>query len=399
MSETRWSDRKIVLWMGGVILLLIVVVSVLAPNTGDDDVRPTTYNTGPQGAKAAYLTLQAIGREATRWTRPLSDLSNVDASHTTLVLAAPVYSPTEQEAIAAALKRFLERGGRVLTTGPTGALLLPGGKTAPPTNITFTLCTTTPAHGPLAAAGRVTILDADAWDGDKKAEVGHRCGRDAVAVRMNVGRGEAVWWSSAMPLTNAELKKDPDLRLLLLSLGDGRAVLWDESLHESVPGLWDAAHGLPLWWLIAQIVLLAALLILSFSRRNGPQRGPVTVPRGSPVEFAYSMGDLYEKARATTAATDAARRKLLRAILRDAGVPQGIVDDGPKAIADALKERLGGDWTMVSAHLKKANEASKESPTYREALAISRALSEDAERIRAAARSGRRGDVRPVRVA
>jgi hypothetical protein len=111
------------------------------------------------------------------------------------------------------------------------------------------------------------------------------------------------------------------------------------------------------------------------------------------------MGDLYEKARATTAATDAARRRLLRAIVREAGVPQGIVDDGPKAIVSALRERLGGDWTVVGLHLEKANDAAKESPTYREALAITRALAEDAERIRVAARSGRGRDARPVRVA
>ena len=60
MSDARWSDRRIVLWMGAVILLLIVVVSVLAPNTTDDDARPTTYNAGPQGAKAAFLMLEAV---------------------------------------------------------------------------------------------------------------------------------------------------------------------------------------------------------------------------------------------------------------------------------------------------------------------------------------------------
>jgi len=399
VNEARWNDRTIVLWMGAVILLLVVVVSVLAPNTGDDDMRPTTYNTAPQGAKAAFLTLRAIGRETTRWTRSLGDLSEVDAAHTTLVLAAPRYSPTDRDAIAAELKRFLERGGRVLTTGPSGALLLPGGKVEAPTIFMSAMCSTTPADGPLAAAGKVTILDGDAWAGEKKVEVAHRCGQDAVVVRMPVGRGEAVWWSSAMPLTNSELTTDADLRLLLLSLGEGRAVLWDESLHESVPGLWDAAHRLPMWWLIAQVVALVVLLVLSFSRRNGPVRAPLMVPRSSPVEFASSMGDLYEKARATVAATDAARRRLLRAITRDAGVPQAIVDEGPQAIVSALRERLGGDWVTVGVHLKKATEATKESPTYREALAISRALSEDAERIRAAARGGRARDVRAASAA
>ena len=79
MSDARWSDRKIVLWMGAVILLLIIVVSVLAPNTADDDGQPTTYNNGPQGAKAAFLMLQAIGRTTSRWQRPTGDLGQVDA--------------------------------------------------------------------------------------------------------------------------------------------------------------------------------------------------------------------------------------------------------------------------------------------------------------------------------
>lgn len=398
MSDARWSDRRIVLWMGAIILLLIIVVSVLAPNTGDDDTRPTTYNTGPQGAKAAFLMLEAIGRTTSRWQRTIGDLSHVDASHTTLVLAAPVYSATDQEMIAAALKSFLERGGHVLTTGSTGALLLPGGKVDPPTVFMVEECRTNPGDGPLAAAGRVPMIDRGTWAGKGKVEVAHRCGPDAVVVRMQVGRGEAVWWSSASPLTNGEVKTDADLRLLLLSLGDGRTVLWDESLHETVPGLWDAAHGLPMWWLSAQVALLAVLLVLSCSRRNGPMRAPVMLPRSSPVEFATSMGDLYEKARATTAATDAARRRLLRAIVRDAGVSQGVVDEGLLAIVKALKDRLGGDWTTVGVHLAKANDAAKESPTYREALAISQALSEDAEKIREVARRGRARNVGAVKV-
>ena len=397
MSE-RWSDRKIVLWMGAIILLLIVVVSVLAPNTAEDDARPTTTNNGPQGAKAAFLMLGAIGRTTSRWQRPIGDISQVDAQHMTLVLAAPAYSPKDQETIAVAVKGFLERGGHVLTTGPAGALLLPDGKVNPPTSFIPGLCHTNPAEGPLAAAGRVVIDDQGAWAG-KKAEVAHRCGLDAVVVRIRVGKGEAVWWSSANPLTNADVKNGANLRLLLLSLGEGRTVLWDESLHQAVPGLWKTAHGLPLWWLIAQVALLGVLLVLSFSRRNGPLRSPVMVPRSSPVEFASSMGDLYEKARATTAATEAARRRLVRAILRDAGVPHAILDEGSEAIVQALKMRLGGDWTNVGLHLEKANEAAKESVTFREALAISRALAEDAEKIRAAARRGRARDAAVARVA
>lgn len=397
MSATRWSDRRIVLWMGAVMLLLIIVLSVLAPSSAEDDPRPTTSNAGPQGAKAAFMTLEAIGRQTSRWQRPFAELNQLDAPHTTLVLAAPSYAATEQQAIAAAVKQFLERGGRVLTTGSMGALLLPGGKVEPPTAFMTGLCHTKPVDGPLAAAGSVTLVDGGKWAGKESVQIAHRCGTDAVVVQMTVGRGEAVWWASATPLTNAQLQNDGNLRLLLLSLGGDRAVVWNESVQEPVPSLWSAARGLPLWWLVAQAVLIGVLLVLSFSRRNGPLRSPVIVPRSSPVEFASSMGDLYEKARATTAATDAAKRRLLRAIQRDAGVSQAIVEQGQQAIVIALNERLGGDWTFVGAHIEKANETTERTPTQREALTISRALSEDAEAIRRAARRGRARTIAAIR--
>jgi hypothetical protein len=115
------------------------------------------------------------------------------------------------------------------------------------------------------------------------------------------------------------LKQDADLRLLRASLGDGRDVVFDESLHGGARTMWDAAKGLPLYWLSAQGILLIVLMVLSISRRRGPLRMPVTLPRSSPVEFATSMGDLYEKAGATSAATEAARRRLLRVLSREAG--------------------------------------------------------------------------------
>jgi hypothetical protein len=399
MSDARWSDRKIVLWMIAIIVVLIVAVSVLAPNSGEDDSRPSTYNTGPNGAKAAYLMLQAIGRTSTRWERPLAELSDADASQTTLVLAEPLYSPMDHDRIAAGVKSFMQRGGRVLTTGPTGALLLPDGSVKPPTIVLSALCHTKPADGSLAGAGSVTMIDTGAWAGKGKAEIAQRCGDDAVVVRMQVGRGEAVWWSSATPLTNDQLRTDADLRLLLLSVGEGHAVLWDESLQEPVPGLWSKARGLPLGWLLGQIALVIVLLVLSFSRRNGPMRMPVTVPRSSPVEFALSMGDLYAKARATTVVIEAARRRLLRAMTREAGVAYGVIESGTRAVVSALNERLGGNWSLVGEHLDRAEKATRDRPTSREALAIARALSEDAEKIRAAAR-GRRGEPkRAMRVA
>lgn len=396
------SDRRVLLIVCGALLLLIVAVSVLAPQSGENDPRPTTTNNGPHGAKAAYLTLEALGRKTTEWNHPLAalndELSDAEVARTTLILAAPEYDATQEKELAAQVKRFLERGGRVLATGPSGADLLPDSSVSAPGVLNAGLCHTTPeGPGLLARAGSVEMEESLRWaSDDPQFRVEQRCGSDAVVVRYAVstppgkerlpgaqaGKGEAVWWSSASPLENAELKQDADLRLLLASVGEGRDVIFDDALHEAARSLWDTAKGLPLNWLSLQAALLFALLIVSFSRRRGPVRSPVTLPRSSPIEFATSMGDLYEKAAASSAATEAAKRRLLRVLTREAGVPQGTIEEGPDAIAEALRERLGGDWSRARDHLREAKTAQHETIAMHSALSLVRALNEDAKSVR-----------------
>jgi hypothetical protein len=310
------------------------------------------------------------------------------------VLADPIYTATDRDELAAQINDFLLHGGRVLATDLDGALLLPHGAAKARGTLQNSLCITTPeGPGPLARAGHVELNEHDQWAGEGPLfRVEQRCGNEPVVVRYSVGQGEAVWWTSATPMDNTDLKQDPDLRLLLASLdgeqagdheGQPRTIVFDETLHGAARSIWDAAKGLPLRWLALQAALLFALLVLSFSRRSGPVRMPVALPRSSPVEFAESMGDLYEKAHATSAATDAARRRLLQLLTREAGLSQFVVQAGPEAIAEELHVRLGGDWTLLAGHLHAAEEAST-STTPRTALALVRALSEDADNVRSA---------------
>jgi hypothetical protein len=262
--------------------------------------------------------------------------------------------------------------------------LLPDGEAKAPGLVQPGLCQTTPeGPGELARVGSVEMVEGAQWSSDgAKFEVEQRCGEEAVVVRYGVGKGEAVWWASAAPLENGELKNDADLKLLLATVGPGREVVFDESLHGAVKSIWDEAKGLPLRWVAVQAALLFVLLVVSFSRRRGPVRAPVRLPRSSPVEFATSMGDLYEKAGASSAATEAATRRLLRVLVREAGLAQGTIEEGPEAVAEALRLRLGGDWSLVSEHLQEAKRAEHESIAMGSALALVRALSEDAKRVR-----------------
>lgn len=381
-ASLRKADRRFILIVTGLVLLLIVAVSLIAPSTATNDPRPSTYNTAPGGAKAAFLTLAALGRPVTRWVQPLEDLPPGDATHTTLVLAEPLYSAPEKDRLASAIRLFLQRGGRLLTTGASGALLIPGGATMPSHRF-GALCSTQPeGPGPLAAAGSVEMAVAAAWSADRPAaRVEGRCGAEAVIVRLPVGAGEAVWWSTASPLTNAELHNDADLKLLLASLGEGRGIVFDESLQQPVRSKWSAAAGLPLLSLLAQAGLIFALLVFSFSRRRGPVRLPIAVPRSSPVEFARSMGDLYERAGATGVAISAAKRRLLRVLVRDGGLPQTVAETPPDGVAEALGARFGGDWNSLADHLRQADETGDTPPRLRGALALLRALGHDVERV------------------
>ena len=400
-------DRNLLLILCGVMLVVILGASLLAPQTAENDPRPIITNSGPHGVKAAYLTLQALGRTTFPWSQPLAalnhHLSDAQAARTTLILAAPEYDATEERALAAEVKQLLKRGGRVLATGPSGAALLPGGAVEAPGMLQSSLCHTMPeGPGLLADAGSVEMTESSQWVSDgPQYRVEQRCGKDAVVVRYAVRgpageEGEAVWWSSAGPMENAELKHNADLRLLLATLGDGRSVIFDESLHGTPKTLWDAAKSLPLRWLAVQAALLFVLLMVSFGRRRGPVRSPLLLPRSSPVEFAVSMGDLYEKGAATSAATEAARRRLLRVLTREAGIAQATVEQGPAAIAEALQMRMGGDWSRMSDHLSEAMQAQHGAVAMRSALKLVRALNEDAKqvRVRLQPRSGGRTEDR-----
>lgn len=401
-------DRRIGFIILAVMLILIVGVSVLIPASGDNDPSPTTYNSGSAGAKAAYLLMTDIGYDAERWESPTSNLSQLDAANTTLILADPDF-PENARPIQAQLAAFLARGGRVLATGRSGAYLLPGGRTTNPSRIFKTVCQTTPTPtaDPLALAGPVSLPDVVRWDPavtsihdsaghDNPIAIAQRCGADAVVVSYAYGAGRVIWWTSPMPLTNSGLHDDASLRLLLASLPPPAAssattrprVLFDEFLHGDHTSLWDSAHGLPINQLLLQCALVAILLVLSFGRRNGPLRMPVTLPRTSPIEFAESMGRLYRSARATSAATDGARRRLLTFLTDRCGVPRETIrSNSPAAIVDTLQSRFGGDWSRIADHLTQATEADFANLAPRSALDLVRALNQDQLDLAAAARA------------
>lgn len=361
------GDWKFLLIFCGVVVALIVVTGILAPNREDRDPTPTTWNTGSGGAKAAYLLLGDLGYSTERWERPDAELSSIDAAHSTLILAepSPSFAALTDKNRKQPFVDFLHRGGRIVATGATAALLLPDAKITQSERMFTDLCITTPAGpDPLARAGEAEMAAPFRWVVDNPAvRVSQQCGGDAVVVSYAAGKGEAIWWASATPLTNAGLRNDGNLRLLLASVGGTeRTVYFEEFMHGINESPWSTTNGTPLTGIIIQTSCVALLLLFSLARGTGPHRGLVQPPRASPLEFVESMGALYAKAGASQVAIGAAQRRLAEFLAHDGGIPAETLRAGPTAIAAAVRTRFGYDTTSLAVDLEAARQAEYDAP-------------------------------------
>jgi hypothetical protein len=377
------GDTRILLWVAGAVMIVIVAGAFLAPARDDTDTTPSTYNSGTHGAKAAWLLLGDLGYRTDRWERPAKDLSEMDAPNTTLVLADayPVDLLKEKPGV----EDFLSRGGRVLATGAVSTAMLPEADIAPPNHIYSELCYTTPQGlSPMARAGRVGMPVPIRWKSDGVSlHIDQNCGDDAVVVHYASGNGEVVWWGSSAPLSNGGLKEDPSLKLFLASIGGrDRTVLFDEYIHGARPDLWSTVAGTPVRAVEWQLAAVAVVLIFNFGRRNGPLRVLVRAPRTSPLEFAESMGDLYRKGGAVNVATGCAERRLMHFLEHEGGIPRETLRSSPETVARAVADRFRYASPDFAEDLKAAQQADYTKYSARSGLRLVKRIDEHISRLR-----------------
>ena len=151
------------------------------------------------------------------------------------------------------MRQILERGGRVLSTGFWGALMLPGEAGDTPEEFDFAACKLEPEGlDPLAGSGEVWMVPQATWKvGNPAHRVDYSCAGQPAVVEYDWGKGHVVWWASSTPLENGSLARANDLDLLLNSLGprEGHHFYWDESLHGEIRSIWSYAAG-PAWTML-----------------------------------------------------------------------------------------------------------------------------------------------------
>jgi hypothetical protein len=346
---------------------------------------------------AAYETLVRTGYSVERWERPLAELAATAGPETVVIFAQPFTRETDE---IKAVRQIVERGGRVLATGFWGGYLLPGESADTPREFSFAACKLEPEGlDEVAGSGEVWMVPEATWQvGRPSDRVQYSCAGQPAVVEYDWGQGHVVWWASATPLENGSLTRAHNLDLLLNSLGsrEGHHFYWDESLHGEIRSDWSFASGPALAMLRYGLLVLAVLVLLSFSRRSGPVRELPIPVRATPVEFIEALGSLYRTAGASSTAVSIAWERFRRHALRLCGMRGQKM--GAVELAGILRRRFPAaspdlERDMITCEESIGNEAISS----REALRLVQLLERHQAQLDAAARPAVPGHASPVK--
>jgi hypothetical protein len=369
------SDRRLLIFGAAFLVVIsLLAAAVTPPEANDESGIPSTYSTASGGARAAYTLLEKLGYEVHRWEQSPIELPSDPEGHL-LVLAQPVFPASAAE--KQAIHRFVHAGGTVLAIGSSAAALVPEGSTAEYETEDFAW-KSFPAVQPASltrGAERIKMAPPSRWDtklGSHQAMYAE--GGNAVVVRYPTGKGSVIWWAAATPLTNAGLPLESNLQLFLNCVGSPEeySILWDEYFHGQRRSLRSFLAQTPAPWAFAQLCLVAALILITFSRRSGPVHIPDSESRLSPLEFVETLGELYRRAQAGSAAVSVSYAHFRMLLARRLGLP---VNTPVEQLHQAARERLG--WTKPGFYeaLRAADRGSRNPQVgNEEALRIVQAL-------------------------
>ena len=359
------QDRKLFVGLAVVFGLLVIGGILFAGRVGTKAEIPTTYSTGSEGAKAAYLLLQESGYKVDRWQRTLSELP--DGAGRTLILAEPEAAPTRQD--KQQLQTFIESGGRVIVTGLFATSFLPKGSSYPDfvEGMTWEKMRALSPSAITRAAPEITLAPQAHWTRPDLATSLYGKNEQVRVAQYSFGKGQVIWWASATPLTNAGLREPGNLEFLLACIREGPdEILWDEYIHGYRQTLSGSIAHSPMLWLLLQCALFAAAILITYSRRSGPIFQPVEDVRLSPLEFVHTLGGLYERADAGSVAVDITYQRFRYWLTRRLGM-------AGNASADELR-RAVQDRSLLTDEGFAATLSECESARYDSQLKPERAL-------------------------
>jgi hypothetical protein len=365
------GDRKLLLIAGTILLLLIVATVLFTPSPDEVEGQgiPTTYSTTNNGAQAAYLLLHELGYQSERWEKPPAELP-ADADGKILILAGPTDFPDKME--REALMSFVRSGGWIVYAGNSPFLFLGSGGVAPPsiTRISGLPSETFAAIAPslfTQGASKITMNAGNRWLASDGAQVPlYGQPEEPVVVTWRLEKGRVLWWAASTPVTNSGISREGNLPFFLGCIQAMRpgtspgetTVLWDEYFHGYRGSLWDYFKETPVPWAVFQLTVVAVFVLLAFARRSGPVYAPAAVSRLSPLEFVDTLGDLYRRASAGSAAVRVAYQRFRTQLVRRLALAPSISN---MQLDAAVRERLGWKQPGFIDTLQRAEKAARAS--------------------------------------
>jgi hypothetical protein len=335
MPLTTSEKRGFIALGTGMLLLMTLAAWLNSDNRDRDEGHPSSYSVQRNGGKAAFLVLQQSGYPVERWEKSPAELPG-DADGIMLVLAGPESNPRMEE--YGSIIRFLQRGGRVLVAGTSPDHFVPQSSAEfGDVRVGHAKCKpVAPTH--LTRGGAISQDGDLVWNFSSEAALVHYTDKadKPVVVSYALGRGQVVWWASALPLTNAGIRDRGNLDLLLNSVGDSKRILWDEYYHRE--HLFSSGHhdNPAQMWALGQVAFLGILVVLTYSRRSGPIVPLLRKSRLSPLEFVETLGNVFERARGTQVTVEIALNRFQQMAARRLGL-RGNAD--PEEIVLAMEQR------------------------------------------------------------
>jgi len=398
------GDRRLLIVTGFILVAFAFSIVSLAPNSsegGNGSSFPSSYDAKPGDALAAYQLLERMHHNVQHWDRSPNELPS-PCENCVLVLADPLGAPDPDE--KQTLRNFVEEGGIVLFTGDRLLAFFDAGLAAlepqPPDATVQKYNANLPSifsrDAPL-----ISVQPEGLWPQSASPAIPLYGDMDSpVIVVRPIGRGRIIWWAGPTPLTNAGIRNDQNMMLFLDDVtttfpgSDAPLqIFWDEYYHGERNSLWDYVAETPLPWGLLQLALLGLVVFLSFGRRGGPVLNPPKPSRLAPLEFVDTVGGLYERAKATSAAVGVVylqlRGVLIRQLRLSADVPDSILGaEAEQRIGHAAAGRSFGQSGLADLLRRAAMASGGSSATHhpdplspREALELVRELEEAQQRL------------------
>jgi hypothetical protein len=313
---------KIALGLGGAILALNVLLIAVNSVTGGTPGGPTSssYATGGDGL-AAYAELIAdAGHPVARRREPPHERPL--GADETAVLLDPGFVDSDD---AAALRRFVRAGGRLVIGGEeaawVGRIVGPGidwtserledGRVAAPV-------------AEVAAVERVSGLRGGRWRETGAALPAYAGSGGALLAVGQVGGGRVVLLADAAPIQNDALDEADNAALGLGLAGeDTRPVVFLESFHGYGPASGFGAIPTEWWVLFGVAALAAGVFMLARGRRLGPAEQEAREFPPARREYVDSLGGVLARTRGRAETAEALQAEARRLVASRLGLAEG----------------------------------------------------------------------------